>query len=114
VVLDGDLAQAAMVQRDRGDRGCVGSIGLAGLPAPSSRARAASLAGTSTTSSPAPTSCWATVCPSPVAPSTAHRRAGHGAAQASNWTAARSVMATRWLPSGWLWASSATAVTDRL
>ena len=65
------------------------------LPAPSSRARAASLAGTSTTSSPPPTSCWATVCPSPVAPSTAHRRAGHGTAQASNWTTARSVMATR-------------------
>src|SRR5215207_3940033 len=68
---------------------------LRALAAPSSRARAASLAGTSTASSPAPTSCCATVCPSPVAPSTAHRRADHGPTQASNWTTARSVMTTR-------------------
>ena len=38
----------------------------------SSRTRAASFGGTSTTCSPAATSCWASNAPVPVAPSTAH------------------------------------------
>src|SRR5512133_975457 len=114
VVLDGDLAQAAMRQRDPATEAASVRSVLRALPVPRSRARAASLAGTSTTTWPAPTSCCATVCPSPVAPSTAHRRVDHGPTQASSWATAWSVMATRRLPSGWLWASSATAVTDRL
>ena len=56
---------------------------LRALLVPSSRARAASLAGTSTTCSPAATSSWAIPRPRPLAPSTAQRRWGQTAAQAS-------------------------------
>jgi hypothetical protein len=48
-----------------------------------SRARPARLAGTSTTVSPALTSCCARKSPSPVAPSMAHVRSGHAADQFS-------------------------------
>jgi hypothetical protein len=45
-----------------------------------SRTRAASFGGTSSTRSPAATSCWASKFPSPVAPSLAQARSGHSRA----------------------------------
>jgi hypothetical protein len=48
-------------------------------PPCSSRTRAASFGGTSSTCSPAATSCWASRHPSPAAPSTAQARSGHAA-----------------------------------
>jgi hypothetical protein len=77
LVLEGDRAQPPVVDGGRGDRAGVGQVGLAALLVPSSRARAASLAGTSTTGSPAATSSWAIPRPRPLAPSTAQRRSGH-------------------------------------
>lgn len=65
---------------------------LRALLDPNSRARAASFAGTSSTSSPVVTSCWAMPRPSPVAPSIAHRRSGHYSAQVSS--AARVLLST--------------------
>ena len=49
-------------------------------PVPSTRVRAANVAGTSTTASPAVTSCCASRNPSPSAPSIAHSLDGNGAA----------------------------------
>src|SRR3954465_11569616 len=53
-------------------------------PLPSTRVRAANVAGTSTTVSPALTSCCARRNPSPSAPSIAHVRDGNGAAHVNN------------------------------
>jgi hypothetical protein len=87
---------------------------LRALLVPSSRARAASLAGTSTTCSPAATSSWAIPRPRPLAPSTAQRRSGHCFAQASSCRPAWLVAASRCWPSSRLWGSRATAVNERL
>jgi hypothetical protein len=57
------------------DRASSGSF-LSVSPDPSSRIRAPSLGGTSSTSSPAAASCWASRCPSPPAPSTRWHRSG--------------------------------------
>jgi hypothetical protein len=54
------------------------------LPVPSTRVRAAKVAGTSTTVSPAVTSCCASRNPSPSAPSIAHVRDVNGAAHDNN------------------------------
>jgi len=87
---------------------------LRALLVPSSRARAASLAGTSGTCSPAATSSCAIPRPRPVAPSTAQRRSGQPAAQASSCWAAWLVVATRNRPSSLLLESSAAAVNECL
>src|SRR5262249_53034100 len=55
------------------DKASFGSFLLVS-PACSSRTRAASFGGTSSTCSPAASSCWASRCPSPAAPSTAQAR----------------------------------------
>ena len=49
-----------------------------------SRVRAANVAGTSTTVSPAVISCWASKNPSPSAPSIAHNRRSNGSAHAKS------------------------------
>src|SRR5215211_808437 len=87
---------------------------LRALLVDSSRARAASLAGTSTTCSPAATRSWAMPRPRPLAPSTAQRRWGQTAAQASSCRAAWAVVGTRSWPSSRLLESSAAAVRERL
>lgn len=71
------------------------------LPVPSTRVRAANVAGTSTTISPAVTSCWASRNPSPSAPSIAHVRDVNGAAHDNNvstWArlSSRRFRAVRW------------------
>src|SRR5215207_8353421 len=87
---------------------------LRALLVPSSRARAASLAGTSRTCSPAATSSWAIPRPRPLAPSTAQHRSGQTAAQASSCRAAWAGVGTRSWPSSLLLESSAAAVNERL
>jgi hypothetical protein len=52
-------------------------------PRSSSRTRDDNLGGTSTTCSPAPTSCWASIAPIPVAPSTAHVRGSNRVAHSN-------------------------------
>ena len=84
---------------------------LRALPEPNSRARAASLAGTSTTRSPAATSCWATPCPRPAAPSTAQTRSGHPAAHDNRCAPVLAVHANRRWPRTSLVGPSAAAVT---
>jgi hypothetical protein len=91
----------------------MGSV-LRVLPVLSSRARAASLAGTSTTVSPAATSTWAIWRPSPAAPSTAQRRCGQAAAQAVSCAPVCPVTGTRSRLSTRLAGSSAAAVSERL
>ena len=69
---------------------------LSFLPAllePNSRTRADSVGGTSTTCSPAPSSCWASSLPNPLADSIAQVRSPKGAAHAN---------------SRWVWHRSAT------
>ena len=83
-------------------------------PACSSRTRAASLGGTSSTCSPAVTSCWASKCPSPSAPSTAQARSGHPAAHASSCSAWDGQASTRSSPSGSSPTLIATAVCELL
>jgi hypothetical protein len=95
---------------DATDTASVTSV-LRALPEPSSRARAASLAGTSTTRSPAARRCWATPCPRPAAPSTAHSRSGHSAAQEIRWAPVLAVVASRRWPSVALAELRAAAVT---
>ena len=87
---------------------------LRALLVPSRRARAASLAGTSTTGSPAATSSWAMPRPSPLAPSTAQRRSGQAAAQASRCRPVWALAGSRSWPRSWLWGSRAAAVSERL
>jgi hypothetical protein len=87
---------------------------LRALLVDSSRARAASLAGTSTTGSPVATSRWAMPRPNPLAPSTAQRRWGHCSAQASSCLPACPLADTRSWPSSRLCESRAAAVSERL
>src|SRR5947209_7272192 len=65
------------------DRALLGSF-LFVSPAASSRTRAPSLGGTSSTRSPADTSCQSSRWPVPPAPSTAQVRCGQAAAHASS------------------------------
>ena len=65
------------------ERASLGSF-LLMSPVASSRTRAASLGGTSSTRSPAASSCWASRWPTPPAPSTAQARCGHACAHASS------------------------------
>ena len=95
------------------DRASLGSF-LFVSPASSSRTRAASLGGTSTTYSPAATSCWASRCPSPAAPSTAQARPGHDCAHATSCSACDGQARTRILPKGHSPALIATAVCEPL
>jgi hypothetical protein len=71
-----------VVLGDHRDSGSVDGVGLAGMPGVQQPTRAAIWAGTSTTGSSAAARPCATLRPSPAAPSTAHRRCGHCAAQA--------------------------------
>ena len=84
------------------------------FPVASSRTRAASLGGTSSTRSPAAASCWASRWPTPPAPSTAQVRCGQACAHPSS----RSIWApqarTRSWPSGTSAGSIATAVCEAL
>ena len=61
------------------DRASLGSF-FCERPDASTRTRAASVGGTSTTASPPATSCWASRCPSPLADSIAHTRSGNSTA----------------------------------
>ena len=95
------------------DRASFGSF-LFTSPAASSRTRAASLGCTSSTRSPAATSCWASRCPSPPAPSIAQVRSGPADAQASSrWTCTVEAR-TRTSPSAVSAWSITTAVCDPL
>ena len=68
LVLEGDRAQLPVVDGGRGDRAGVGQVGLAAAAAGQQPGRAASLAGTSRTGSPAAASSWAMGRPRPLAP----------------------------------------------
>ena len=61
--------RSATIAAERASLGSVLSI----RPVSINRTRADSFGGTSTTCSPAPTSCWANIAPIPVAPSIAQR-----------------------------------------
>ncbi len=78
------------------------------------RTRAASTAGTSTTSSPAATSCWDSRYPNPAADSTAHRRWSNRAAQPNSSTVWAAEADTCSLPTITSSVSIATAVCDPL
>ena len=65
------------------ERASLGSV-LSIRPLSINRTRAESFGGTSTTCSPAPTSCWANSAPMPVAPSIAHRRGSNRAAHSKS------------------------------
>jgi hypothetical protein len=84
------------------------------FPAASSRTRAASLGWTSSTRSPAASSCWASRCPVPPAPSTAQVRSGHAAAQASSRCSWPALARTRSSPSRSSAALTAAAVCEPL
>ena len=95
------------------DRASLGSF-LFVSPAASSRTRAPSFGCTSSTRSPAATSCWASREPSPRAPSTAQVRSGQPAAHATSRPAWAAEARTRSSPSGTSAASIATAVCEPL
>ena len=95
------------------DRASLGSL-LPVFSVCSNRTRAASLGCTSTTRSPAATSCWASRRPSPGAPSTAQVRSGQAAAQATSCPAWAGQARIRTLPSGSSAAVTATAVCEPL
>ena len=95
------------------DRASSGSF-LFVSPAASSRTRAPSLGGTSSTRSPAASSCWASRWPSPPAPPAAQVRCGQAAAQASRRSAWTAQARTRSSPSGSSAALIATAVCEAL
>ena len=95
------------------DRASLGSFLLV-FPVCSSRTRAASLGCTSSTRSPAATSCWASRPPSPRAPSTAQVRSGRARAQATSLLAWSGQARTRSVPSGSSAAPTATAVCEPL
>jgi len=80
----------------------------------SSRTRAASFGGTSSTRSPAATSCRASRCPSPPAPSTAQVRPGQPAAHATSCPACDRQAVTRSSSSGSSAVPIATAVCELL
>jgi hypothetical protein len=84
------------------------------FPVASSRTRAASLGGTSSTRSPADSSCRASRCPSPPAPSTAQARSGRVCAQPSSRSACTAEARTRSWPSGSSAELIATAVCEAL
>ena len=73
VVARDDVQRRCAPRHDRHRAGVVG-IGLVDPARSRSRTRDDNLGGTSTTCSPAPTSCWASIALIPVAPSTAHVR----------------------------------------
>ena len=78
LVVDHDLAQAAVAQPDDRDRAGVGRVGLAAVAASKiARTRVDSFGGTSTTVSPSAISRCASCTPTPPAPSTAQVRSGH-------------------------------------
>jgi hypothetical protein len=91
------------------DRASFGSF-LFEVPVDSSRTRAPSLGWTSMTCSPAATSCWASRCPRPPAPSTAQVRSGQSAAHSTSLPAWLAEARMRTVPSGASAASIATAV----
>jgi hypothetical protein len=103
-----------MSQRDRGDRGRVGPVGLAGAAGAEQPRSGGQLGGHVNHELAGAEQPLRHGVPQPARALHRHRRAGHRPAQASSWATVWSVMATRRVPSGWLWASSATAVTDRL
>ena len=79
VVIGPDAAACVRAQRAIAtERASLGSF-LFVSPDASSRTRAPSLGWTSSTCSPAATSCWASRCPRPAAPSTAQVRCGQDA-----------------------------------
>ena len=84
------------------------------LPVPSTRARADSVGGTSKTSSPAPTSCFYSSAPSPLADSMAHDRSGNADAQLLKASSCRRSERTRTSSSLCSSSSIATAVCDPL
>ena len=84
------------------------------FPVASSRTRAASLGGTSSTRSPAAASCWASRWPTPPAPSTAQARCGQACAHPSSRSAWAAQARTRSWPSGSSAGSIATAVCEAL
>ena len=88
------------------ERASFGSF-LFTFPVASSRTRAPSLGCTSSTRSPADSSCWASRCPRPPAPSTAQVRSGQAAAHSSSRSACAALARTRSSPSG----SSAPLIT---
>ena len=65
------------------ERASLGSV-LSMRPLSSNRTRDDSFGGTSSTRSPAPTSCWANIAPIPVAPSTAHVRGTNSVAHSKS------------------------------
>ena len=93
------------------ERASSGSF-LLTAPVASSRTRAASLGCTSSTRSPAATSCRASRCPRPAAPSTAQVRSGQDFAQVSSRSACAAQARTR--PTGTSSAPIATAVCEPL
>ena len=95
------------------ERASLGSF-LFVSPDASSRTRAPSFGCTSRTRSPAATSCWASRCPRPAAPSTAQVRCGQAAAQPSSRSAWAAEARTRTWPSGSSAAPIATAVCEPL
>ena len=104
------LGRSAATATDRAPSGSFLSVS----PASSSRTREASFGGTSSTRSPAATSCWARSRPSPAAPSTAQVRSGHSAAHATSSPACLSEASTRSFPSGCSATPIATAVCEPL
>ena len=83
-------------------------------PVASSRTRAPSSGGTSSTRSPAASSCWPSRWPRPPPPSTAQVRCGQAAAHASSRSAWAAQARTRSSPSGSSAALIATAVCEAL
>src|SRR6266536_4410649 len=95
------------------DRASLGSF-LLMFPAASSRTRAASLGGTSSTRSPAASSCWASRWPTPPAPPAAQVRCGQACAHPSSRSAWAVQARTCSWPSGTSAGSMATAVCEAL
>jgi hypothetical protein len=95
------------------DRASPGSF-LFVFPDASNRTRAAIFGWTSSTTSPAVTSCWASSFPSPLAPSTAQVPSGHAAAHASSCAACDATARTWMPPSGSSAGPIAAAVCDAL
>jgi hypothetical protein len=84
------------------------------FPDSSSRTRAASLGCTSTTRSPAATSCWASSLPRPSAASTAQVRSGQSCAQATSCSACDARALTRTWPSSSSAGPAAATVCEAL
>jgi len=119
--INGNLYVAAVTSRRALERSAATATDKASFgsfllvsPASSNRTRAASLGGTSSTRSPTATSCWASRCPSPAAPSTAQIRSGQAAAHVTSRSAWVAEARTRNSPSGSSAAPIATAVCEPL